>query len=231
MTIALVANTGAGSGDGNSVTTSGIDTTGATLIVLAVNAFADPAGSGTLSDSKGNTWTGLTTYNSFSALFIRLYYCASPTVGSGHTFTWASTGQNPGICVQAYSGAATSSPLDQQSGASGDNQPGSVTPSENNEVLVTALTIFGSVSSVDSGFTISDSFVGTAFATDMGIAYKIQTTAGAENVTWNGGAGESTSACNIATFKAAAAAGGSNIHVLAAVMQAQGNQYLGGGIC
>src|SRR4051812_5534959 len=58
VTKALVAHAGAGGASSGS-TTSAINPTGANLIVVAVASYTVNAAP-TLTDSKGNTWTGLT---------------------------------------------------------------------------------------------------------------------------------------------------------------------------
>jgi hypothetical protein len=211
MSIALVAHAGAGSSDSNNVTTSSVNTTGANLLVAVVCSYS---GSPTLSDSKGNTWTGLTVYNpsNDTSLKLQLYYCASATVGSGHTFTLSSSGKSPSICVAAFSGA-DAAPLDQQAGFTGSNasstvQPGSVTPSTDNQLLVTGISGYSSaVSSIDSSFTITDTVAYTGTDIVGALAYKIQTAKGAENPTWTV-VGSNVQTAAIATFKASAGGGG-----------------------
>lgn len=186
---ALVANaesTGAAGGS----TSASITTTGAKLIVLSVTYYHDSAANVVVSDSKSNTWTALTARSSSSA-GLRLYYCINPTVGSGHTFTASGSATYATIMAQAYS-CDTTPVYQAETGASlgsvTSGQGGSITPSENNCLIVTGLNAWyasGSFS-IDSGFTISDSAPevgGASFGSAF--AYKIQTTAGAENPTWS----------------------------------------------
>ncbi|MFM2357274.1 MAG: hypothetical protein RJA61_11 [Candidatus Parcubacteria bacterium] len=201
----LIANTGAGSSGGNNVTTGAIDTTGANLIVVVVSWYSGAAN--TLSDSKGNTWTALTAYAAGNTQQ-RIYYAYNPTVGSGHTFT-ATNSSYPSIAVSAWSGAATS-PYDVENGSSGSGitskQPGSVTPSENNELIITGLGFDTSNTlSINSGFTISNQLnytVGNYMGGAM--AYLVQTTSAAVNPTWSWSSSMGVST-GIATFKAASA--------------------------
>lgn len=210
MSFALIANVAAGSTDSISVTTAAINTTGADLIVLEVSDYLLDSPS-TISDSKGNTWTTLTTYDSGQFNRSRLMYVKNPTVGSGHTFTATTTTGYPSIAVQAWSGAHLTSPFDQQNGsgffAATSIQPGSITPTENNELVVTGVgsLIVGAVS-VNGGFTISDQVdysPGVHFA--VALAHLVQTTAAAANPTWSW-SGAAQGATGIASFKAAAAA-------------------------
>jgi hypothetical protein len=88
-------------------------------------------------------------------------------------------------------------------------QTGSVTPSENNEVLIAGTGIEGTgrTATINSSFTITDGIAGDG-ATRMGgyAAYLIQTTATAVNPTWTYSGAVTRVAANIATFKAAAVA-------------------------
>src|SRR5258708_7687646 len=132
-------------------------TTGANLIVLLT---VDNAG-GTPFDSKGNTWTALTS-QTINTVVTRLWYSLNPTVGTLHTFTL----QNglPSIAMAAYSGALASSAFDVQNGSnpgSGTSiQPGSVTPSQANELVIYGTgDVRTTTASVNSG-TILDQAAG-----------------------------------------------------------------------
>src|SRR5262245_1371613 len=83
----LLAHAAAGSSNTSDVTTYGIDTSRATLVVLSVGCATDAAAD-TPTDSKGNTWTGTTRYSGGGGFAnVTFFYCVSPTVGSGHTFS------------------------------------------------------------------------------------------------------------------------------------------------
>jgi hypothetical protein len=199
MPISLVGSTNAGSSDGgNSVTSSALDTTGANLLVVAVVTF----GAGTTpTDSKGNTWTGLTVESGSSN--VRLWYCLSPTVGTGHTFSHNSTGTYPAIQVFAFSGVDS---FESQSGFASSYQPGSLTPAEDGALLVSTV----ASGAASSGLAVDSSFIGLEFTPNSagqhvpgGTAYKIQTTAGAENPTWSWPS-SSPNAVTMAVFKPSA---------------------------
>lgn len=194
-------------------TTSAIDTTGADLIVLAIGSNASAL---TVSDSKGNTWTALTNHNAAGPPSIgsRLYYCVNPTVGSGHTFTVSHS--YGAISATAYSGVGTS-PFDQQNGATSVPlvsalATGSITPTENGELVIASLGVGKTASSIaiDSSYSI-DTYVNpvSGVAYGVAIASLIQTTAGATNPSWSWGGGTSEAAASIASFKVAA--GGTSI--------------------
>jgi len=200
----LISHTAAGSTGANTVTTSAIDTTGATLIVIEVAADVGAGCTSTLSDSKSNSYTRLHTQGGIS--FPNnggLYYVVSPTVGSGHTFTYgcASGGSAPSIAVVAFSGATT---FDTQNWGHGSTtstttvQPGSVTASVSNELAITGYAATSSVSSIDSSFTITDS-VGFLGGNHYAVAIAWRTVTGSINPTWTAGSNCDLGA-SIATF-------------------------------
>jgi hypothetical protein len=206
MAIALVINTIKSSPDAGEITTDAIDTTGANFLIAALCDYMGVA-AGSVTDSKGNTWAGLTEVTTANLPRIRFFVCANATVGSGHTFTAENGGSNssPCIVVAAFSGVKTSSPTDQQNGAFSPNQEtslqtGSVTPTEDNELVVAALCHTGTGATINSSMTITDDAdadLNDAFGGAM--AYIVQTTAGAINPTFSFAAGNP--AAVIATFK------------------------------
>jgi len=225
MAYSLIANTIKGTTNFNDVTTDAIDTTGANLIYIALSRYSlgNPE---TVSDSKSNTWTQVTTADPDFGGQDKVigYYCANPTVGSGHTFSSSGTTDLSTIQVSAWSGAA-SSPLDQenQNGATGTSiQPGSITPSEDNELILSAyaVNVFPGTDtySIDSGFSILDQSPGSSAAFGLGVAYKIQTSATAVNPTWSTNGSSQHQAAKIISFKAAAGATGGGFLVQGALL-------------
>lgn len=208
MAYSLIANTHAANTD-SGVTTSAIDTTGANLLVVATGSY-QAATIPTLTDSKSNSWTGLPAQEVSGDSRVRVYYCAGATVGSGHTFSFNGSVTYPAICVAAWAGARTPTPDDQQNGtnASGVNsvQPGSVTPGESNELLITAFSYGAAITpSINGGFSISDSQQFTSSQNfGVSLAYLVQTAAAAANPTWSWSDGTRSVAVTIHTFKAEA---------------------------
>ncbi len=211
MAIAFLDSIGAQSTTGNGVTTGSANTTGATLIVVAV-ASHEPSAEPTLSDLVGgnsNTWVPITVVNGVGPR-MHVYYAASPIVGSGHTFTVTGTSSFPSVAAIWFSGSHASVPFDQQNGAevSGvtSGQPGSITPSEDGEVIVAAMgTASAGSYSIDSPFTAEENLTivgGQAYG--LLLAYSIQTTATARNPTFSFSSG--ASALKQASFKVGAAA-------------------------
>lgn len=215
--ISLVVATNAGAGGATSVTTSSIDTTGATLIIVHVSGLGYTATpQNYVSDNKSNGTPTLGPNRFYYGTSVICYW-VGPTVGSGHTFTVTGvSGDNPGISVAAFSGVTTSSPLD----ASGSNQdgtgvnhiqPGSVTPSVNNELIVAGMSQYPqatSGSTADSGMSATTTPIEEGSGNlQNAFFYKVQTTAATINPTLSYSGSGGNLAATIATFKAAAAAG------------------------
>jgi len=208
MAFSLVTS-GKGVGN-NNPTTGSLDTTGATFLVVTTSYGGSPTG---VTDSKGNTWTARTAYTN-TGISTRIYYVNSntPNVGTGHTFTLNGTGIAGAINVLAFSGGAAV-PYDTENGANSTStstlQTGSVTPSEDNCVLITGLTggnTYGGAGTIDLGFSITDNSPLTGGSNyGSAAAYLIQTTATARNPTWTLGSTVANVSTAIAVFKAAAA--------------------------
>lgn len=204
MAISLVTN-GQGSGN-NNPTTSGLDTTGATLLIAVVTY----AGTVSVTDSNGNTWTALTAYSN-TGVTSQIYYVNSntPTVGASHTFTLNGTGIAGAINVLAFSGTDATPYDGQQNGSNSASassiQPGSVTPTANNYLIVTGFSggnTFGGSATINLSYTITNQKAltgGTNYGTAA--AYLIQGTAAASNPTWTLGSTVSNIASSIAVFQ------------------------------
>lgn len=195
----LVAHKSAGSPDGNNVTSPSINTSGADLLVVAVNYYDGNGGTYTLSDSASNTWGSPAVSHSYTAGahgIQEVYFIHSPTTSATHTFTVTASGGLifPSIAVQAWSGSV-SSPGDQTNGA-GDGtvtltsfQPGSITPVQNNELIAVFLLNSAPQSAtptINSGFNVADYTDNDGLGHNFGMAsaYLLQGTAAAVNPTW-----------------------------------------------
>lgn len=213
MAIALVAH--ASSVGSNGTTTSAINTTGASLLVAFVGFVFNNAA--VISDSYGNTWTPLTFHLGVNNCTTQIFYVQNPTVGTGHTFSETGTSTYPALSVAAFSGTATSSVFDVQNGTNPVGattfQPGSVTPSQNNSLIVTGFDNDQGSSAQDttinSGFTITDQN-GYGFGVNEGggLAYLVQTTAAPVNPTWTMSTAALGAGSAIAVFKPAAGSPG-----------------------
>lgn len=212
MAITRVSGAKAKGGALNTFSTSAIDTTGADLLIVVVGYATAP----TLTDSKSNTWTGLTIRTNIS-IGNRIYYAWNAIVGSGHTFTLTGASIVASLVVQAYAGSQVSGdPFDQQNGHDGGGNAtsfttGSITPGVDNELVIAGICYSDTTSlAIDSGLSIVDQnpLVGGSNY-GSGLADIIQTTAGAVNPTWSW-TNSAQPAATIASFKAAAAGGSSN---------------------
>ncbi len=140
-------------------TSATMDDTGATILVAYV---AYNTGPGTLSSSRGNTFTAISPeWGGGASGSSTMYVCINPSnPGTGDTISTTSAGA-PSMCIASFSGTATA--VDQSTGqqVSGTScQPGSITTTVANEVLFAGLNWYnaspsGSVT-VDSSFTITD---------------------------------------------------------------------------
>jgi hypothetical protein len=186
----FISHTSAGYTSGGNVTTTAINTTSATLILIAIGDYGAIA-QATLTDSASNTWTGLTLKNSSGDARSRLYSCANPTTSATHTFT-ATPGAGVSIAVLAMAGSKASSPYSAENGAIetgvGTLQPGSITPAAPNMLMLTAVNWNGGISfgtaAIDSGYTVIEYVVPTTDHFPLALAYKIKSNATAENPTW-----------------------------------------------
>jgi hypothetical protein len=196
----------------NGGTTTGIDTTGADLLVLVVK-YNDGALT-TLSDSKSNTWTLVATYNSNGQKFISIYYAKNATVGTGHTFTATRTGAKINLGVIGFTGAHLTAPEDNHNGfgnifVTSIQAAGAVTPSQDNCVIVSGAFAQSNPQNLsqDAAMTETDDISGVATSSeDTALAYKIQTTATAINPTWSWTTESTYGATELVAFRAAAAA-------------------------
>lgn len=212
MTIALVVSV-AKQGAIAGVTTTGIDTTGCDLLVANIFWSNGSKPTALVTDSVGinsNTWTPAPKRNASDAAN-RFYWCQPTHVGSGHTFTIGPPNVYGGIIVMGFSGVKVSSPLDQENGANSSStaalHTGSVTPTEDNELVIFAATTAGNINSVDAG-TLEEVANGIGGVTyGGGVGYVIQTTAAAINPEFSASV-TSQMAASILTFKAEPAAGG-----------------------
>lgn len=197
----------------NNITTPAINTTGADLIVV-VESYYNPKTGAVLSDAAGNAFTLATSQNNANAIGAgAIYFVQAPVTNASDTFTLTRTAGSvyASIDVFAVSGSAAN-PLDQVNGAvlttSGTSlQTGSITPSQNGELVIAALAMGDNSSAytVNGGFTISDS-VNWAYGSGEGSAlgYLEQGTAAAVNPTFSW-TGYSIGVAMIASFKGAGA--------------------------
>jgi hypothetical protein len=213
---ALVAHTGAAmSSSVASLTTSAINTTGSNLLVVAGNCLYNT--NLVVTDSFNNTWQALILYGNTGTgtYFTQISYCYSPTVGAGHTFTLtpaAGAGYYSDMEVLAFSNMTAGSTVYQASSTAGNHntssatlQPGSVTPANTGDLIITALSTneYYTNISINDGFIITDRPEATSQWVAGAAAYLVTTSTNAVNPTWSTGQSGGSQSAAIAVFKSA----------------------------
>ncbi len=219
MAIAFVAKLT--EGHSTTYTTTTVDTSGGNFLVAYVSENSAGGVTG-ITDNKSNSFTALTD-QFVGAPGGRMFYAKNATCGTLHTFTVTMGGTDyANVCVAAFSGVDTTAPADQQNGFSSAGyaattvQPGSITPSVDNCLVVTGIgTQDGSSASINGGFTITD-FNPTSGGNfwGSGMAYLIQTTAAAANPTWTSSVEWHNLGISIESFKSSAGGGAPALHLL-----------------
>jgi hypothetical protein len=215
--IAEVASVCTKSTTTDTVTTSAINTTGATLFVIAISDF-DGVGY-TVSDSQSNTWdTTPSTYTVTGGFFqLEFQFAIVTATNASHTFSATCSGCYPSVCVIAFSGTHATTVWDGKEngseGAASTRQPGSITPTQDNAVVVSALALpyedIGTITISGGGFSaVEGQVVGGGGSYGVAIAYVVQTTATASNPTWEWDGGADPTGATIAAFREAAGGGG-----------------------
>jgi len=190
-------------GNNGTVTSGALNTTGATFLsVIVVHYGGTP---GALTDSLSNAWNARTTYGSGN-YFVTQYWSRPTSVGVGHTFSVASVVDTyPCIAVMAFSGGSAL-PYDTENGVANASyttiQSGSITPSQNNCLVIAGQCWSSSTTCAINGGFSSPQFVKNAVGNIyVGQSYLIQTTAAAANPTWTVNQAVNSGAANIASFK------------------------------
>lgn len=210
----LIAKASASTGGtaAGTITTAGVDTTGATFLVAVATQFdgSYPIG---FSDSNGNTWNVIPIVNAGAIGAPQIAYSyqgpggiGPVVVGAGHTVTAAVAGGIISVAFSAWSGVKTSSdPFESYSDASPSFgvtvQPGSVTPVAVNDLFLTGFGgIFGPTPpiTIDSSFTYNGDLVGTSCTAAS--AYLVATALTAVDPTWTVAADGNRIIASIAVF-------------------------------
>jgi hypothetical protein len=193
---------------GTALTSPGINTTGANLLIVVVtvdNGGAYLAIYDTIA-GHSNTYTFAKSQAAAGTATTYTYYCANPTyVGSGHVFNVSVANGYESIYAAAYSGAA-SSPLDAVTNSATNNanatiQPGSMTPTCTNELVITGMFTEGGATPTISGATVRQARSSGGANWGGGLADSIQTAIVAINPTWTVASGHN--AATIVAFQAA----------------------------
>lgn len=198
QTPTLVAHTYTYGTGSSCCTTSGVNTTGSTLLWVCYSGTTASysAGSGTtgpISDSKSNTWNYLTQYVATNGnLALQCAYAYNPTVGASHTVTFDQTSSYYGrVLFMAWSGTNTTSSVyyGQQNGAVSTASvtslaTGNVTPTETNDLILTTLQSYSNASGMatTNSFSIVDSYGSYGVISD---AYLLSISTSAIGTTWS----------------------------------------------
>jgi hypothetical protein len=202
--IALVGSTFKVGNSSTGTTSDAVDTTGANLLIATATWYGTTPSS--ITDSKGNTWTKLTTSVSTTDQNSAIWYCVPTSVGSGHTITI--TNVYTSIGFMAFSGASAT-PFDSEDTSSSASSVtslalGPLTIPAGGLIIATLgnFTHTGTVSISDS-LTANYQPYSAGTAMTHGSAYKLS--AGGETITptwsWSGGQGSVVGAA--AVFKKA----------------------------
>jgi len=183
MAFTYIGSVGA-SGDLDTVTTAGVNTTGAKIILISASYYVAGTLPITITDSKGNTWIPLTEQiGGLNIIISRIYYCINPTIGVGHTFTGAGVGSYTAIQVSYFSSIGTPTYDTQNSSiifSTFTSQGCSITPANNDSLIFSSCVTWQGKSPiiVNSGFAIGSSNEYDGTTTFMNAnAYLIQGTA------------------------------------------------------
>jgi hypothetical protein len=190
-----------------------LDSTGADFIAVGIaNGFG-----GSVTDSIGgnsNTFSGLTEHSENFSNACRIWYCQGPGfTGASHSFQ--SSSGDYAILVMAFSGSL-STPLDQQNGNGasgvGTQKPGSITPSQDNEVIISVTAFNSTVAtmSIDNSMSIPTGLNVSRSVNNQGgaMAWKQQATAAAIDLTWTLSSGTTLIETAVASFKFSGGGGG-----------------------
>lgn len=198
--ITPIASTGAQAASGFPLTvttpSSTFNGTGANAIFAAVATVSGVTG--TVTDSSGNTYAAVNLPTSPQGAYsnpgeITLYCTFNPTVTSNMTFTYLSgTISAPAMGVLGVAGLGGCS-VDQTNGlpepAGGTStQPGSITPTQNNEIWIAVCQTTNAVTDAPSsniGTLVYQAAFSSGIAFSIGMYYGIQTTATAVNPTFS----------------------------------------------
>jgi hypothetical protein len=191
---------------GNNQTSPSIDTTGANLLIIVVTVDGGGTGLSIFDAISGHSNVYATAKSQAAAGSSSTYtfYCVNPAwVGPGHVFHVSVANGYESIYAAAYSGAA-SSPLDAVTNSAYNTanttiQPGSITPSCSNELVIAGMFAENGTPAV-SGATLRQARATVGGSWGGGLADSIQTAKTAINPTWTVSSGHN--AATIVAFKA-----------------------------
>lgn len=173
------------------ITSDAIDTTGATILVLAITN-ATTSNTPVVTDSLGNTWTACPNIAG-DAFYPWMFYAVNPTVGAGHTFSvnMGAAFAQMVFSVLAFSGVATTSPFETQVVAASHTQSGDVVPADTNDLIIATVSgdngFAAATITIDGDFTNEPASTGQGTnGANLGIAFLVSPDGAATNPTWSG---------------------------------------------
>lgn len=189
-------NSAAANASSTSVTTTGVNMSDANFFVVFVTMDNGTFAATPVQDSQGNSYTAVATTYSNAGRSIACYFAKNATAGVAQTFT-ANRTTSGGITIAAlgFGSVHTTAPHDGNSPQGNADifkttlaASASLTPSEDNEVVISAC-YHGQTSASQNDGTLTQ-VVNHDGGNEESIAaaYVVQTTATAVNPTWNGGA-------------------------------------------
>lgn len=207
----LIAEAAEGSASGNGVVTDTIDNSGATIGFLHLaSTDVDDSAFNLFQDNLGNYWQKLNDDVNSAFARSRFYICYNPRTSDDYQFSVTGPGLAPTVHVKFFKGNYQLAPLDQSnfgSASSTTRQPGSITPTEDGELLIVVSSQFGSGDpTINLSFVGSDSIgynsIGGGGNMGGGMWYLVQSSAAAINPTITT-AGSGGGIARIYSFKAA----------------------------
>lgn len=187
-----------------------LSTVGDSLAVACVIGDQGQGTGKTVSDNRGNTWTRVATPITAGGTHIELWYALVTNANVTTTVTYS--GNFSYIAVATFAGTATSSvtdgsPTGTSATFSTSVQPGSITPSQANGLLISCFgaDLVGGTPVVNAPFAFTNSI--NTSSQQGGLSYVIQTSAIAANPTFSGYS-TTTSMANMQAFKESGGGGG-----------------------
>ena len=115
-------------------------TAGNLLLCLMVGAESAPAGTGPVTDTRGNTWSAIGTADATSGFWIHGFYCIANGSGANTCTSHMNGGYSSyhAVLVAEYSGIASTNPLDVENKAtgSGTGPTVSITTTNANDLVI-----------------------------------------------------------------------------------------------
>ena len=209
-TIALVQHANKDVGSGTSTTLAyGSNPTANNLLIGVFRGGGAAALPYTITDTIGNTWTGLTSNQVGGIGSLQIWWAVNTTTSADTvTFAISGTATSLRLAIYEYSGAATTSPVDaennSQTNGSGNPASTSITPAFNNELIIgVASTGATTTATAGTNYTQEDA-VPAAANTRLSVEDWVQTTSTATTAPQTITGGVSWMAA-IAAFKPAGA--------------------------